>query len=147
MDEKNVSDIGSIFMNSEGVCPNCGERVTVLGGLFSAREAGIEDISVCRCPHCHRVFRYELTDGTLNFRDDVTEQFTAPVKPDEEVETEATEAEKPAEEETEIKDQETTEPAEKKPKKTKAEKTIERPAGRGMVQMAVEKHVVQGDGA
>ncbi|MBQ6654463.1 MAG: DUF2116 family Zn-ribbon domain-containing protein [Erysipelotrichaceae bacterium] len=77
MDERNTIDIGNMLMNSEGVCPNCEKPTTILESLFSARQAGISDVSVCCCPQCHHVYRYELNDGKLVFTEDVTAQFSS----------------------------------------------------------------------
>ncbi|MBO4537671.1 MAG: zinc-ribbon domain-containing protein [Erysipelotrichaceae bacterium] len=112
MDPINTNDIGNLLMNSEGTCPCCGSRLTVIAGLLSAKQAGIEDISVCRCPQCGHVFRYELKAGGLEFTEDLTDTFV-PGKP--EVAEEA--AESAAEE---------TVKAESKPRK-KARKTKDCP--------------------
>ncbi|MBR0137579.1 MAG: zinc-ribbon domain-containing protein [Erysipelotrichaceae bacterium] len=83
MDEINKNEIGNMLMNAEGVCPNCGTRTSLLGGLFSAREAGIEDLKVCRCPQCHHIYRYELNEGNLVFSEDITDVYETEVNPDE----------------------------------------------------------------
>ncbi|MCR5066895.1 MAG: hypothetical protein K6A14_02405, partial [Erysipelotrichaceae bacterium] len=114
MDEKNTIDIGNMLMNSEGTCPACGRTVTVLEGLFSAREAGIEDISVCRCPQCGHVYRYELNGGKLIFSEDVSDRFADKSQEAEVKAAEETPAE-PAAQEPEAK------PKKKTRKKKKAE--------------------------
>lgn len=74
MHKVSVSNITMSINNSADGCPKCGASITFMGGLKTAREAGIQ-YNVLMCSKCRSVYEVDVALGGFIFSKDVTDDF------------------------------------------------------------------------
>ena len=74
MQRVSAADLASSIHGSAGTCPKCGAPITFMGGMKTARDAGIQH-NVLMCSKCRSVFEVDVTIGGFTFTGDVTAKY------------------------------------------------------------------------